>query len=163
MYMSLSTQSDKMRLFNENRLLSIKICPYITSHKNQILQTVVLAGYSLSTTAKPIFEGVEIFAVVICLCCQDWLETISSSWPSYGLRPYHSLSAYSRLLPATDRIQSLLSPCGGQSGTVAGWLILLRFPLPVLIHQILHFTHHPLLVRWTSYALSTRDQSFTPP
>jgi hypothetical protein len=31
--------------------------------------------------------------------------------------------------------------CGGQSGTGAGFLRVLRFPLPILIHRLLH-THH---------------------
>jgi hypothetical protein len=32
--------------------------------------------------------------------------------------------------------------CGGQSGTGAGFLRVLRFPLPILIHRLLHNHHH---------------------
>jgi hypothetical protein len=32
--------------------------------------------------------------------------------------------------------------CGGQSGIGAGFLRVLRFPLPILIPQLLHILHH---------------------
>jgi hypothetical protein len=56
--------------------------------------------------------------------------------------------AVSRWLPtaaARVRVRAACGVCGGQSGTGAGLLLVLRFPLP--IHQFLHHHNHPGLAQ----------------
>jgi hypothetical protein len=54
--------------------------------------------------------------------------------------------AVSRWLPtaaARVRVRAACEVCGGQSGTGAGFLRVLRFPLPIIFHQFLHHHNHP--------------------
>jgi hypothetical protein len=46
---------------------------------------------------------------------------------------------------ARVRVRAACGVCGGQSGTGAGFLRVLRFPLP--LHQFLHYHNHPGLTQ----------------
>jgi hypothetical protein len=48
---------------------------------------------------------------------------------------------------ARVRVRAACGVCGGQSGTEAGFLRVLRFSLPTSFHQFLHHHNHPRLAQ----------------
>jgi hypothetical protein len=72
-----------------------------------------------------------------------WMEKTASRYADMLSKQLQRAQAVSRRLPiAASRVRAQVRSCGvcGQSGTGAGFLRVLRFPLPILIPQMLH-TH----------------------